>query len=537
MNPSALRRLPEELSQALEALGGGASDQALKAVTDSMVATLYPGRAALSPHLLYQAVDQAPVAVSITDPDAEILYVNDAFTAVTGYGYDEVVGKNESALSDESTPRAKYHELWDAILQGKVWAGELVNRRKDGSRYVAALTIAPVLDERNEITHFLGMHRDVTEARRLERQLENHIALTESVIESAPVVIGLMDESGRIVRGNRAYQQLKGELAVEPASAILEKVGSAFGGEDFSGREVRLTVRGGRQRWFSCSGVGFKEADTAVENYFAPTEQRYLLLVAEEITIQKSREEELRTAALRTLTAEQELTQGLREILGGATHQLEGPLNLLSASIGMVARRLHNWEGSDHVLDVLREAEEEGRRALTRLRNSMPMQQVEPFTLASTNQLLREVLALLTERMLGEGITVFWEPGEIPSMPLREGRIRGLFKQLVENALDALDAVEGSRELRVISRREGEEIVVEICDNGPGVPEGLRLKIFEPFFTTKSPAGRRAGMGLAMAQEVVNEHAGTLELDRHRARGSCFRVRLPLDHEPGEELG
>jgi len=71
-------------------------------------------------------------------------------------------------------------------------------------------------------------------------------------------------------------------------------------------------------------------------------------------------------------------------------------------------------------------------------------------------------------------------------------------------------------------------LTVTIEDTGPGIPEALRLKVFEPFFTTKGAAGRRAGMGLPLVQEMVNEHAGTIGIDPTYTEGCRFRVQFPL---------
>ena len=299
---------------------------------------------------------------------------------------------------------------------------------------------------------------------------------------------------------------------------------------------MELPIDRERPLWFSCSCVPVEEADIAAESYFNQSRRRYLLLVASEITALKEREQELRTAALRAITAEQELVHSLREILSGAVFQVEGPFNLLNAAVGMLARRAASWNGSEALLDVLREADGKGREALQRLRASMPLPEHEAFDEINLNQVVRDVLSLFTERMLSEGVTVEWNPGDVPPMRGREGSLRSLFKQLIANALDAIaESQHGVRELRICSREESGFAAVQIADSGPGIPDDLRLKIFEPFYTTKSPGGRSTGMGLSVAQEVVNEHAGTLEVGPYSPSGATFCVRLPLAARDGDD--
>ncbi|HPU79986.1 PAS domain S-box protein, partial [Accumulibacter sp.] len=141
----------------------------------------------IHPQVFQHTVNQADMAISITDVRGNILYVNPAFTRVTGYGSDEAIGKNQSILSNQSMPRAFYQSLWQQISRGEPWGGRLVNRRKDGSKYLAELSISPVVNGAGEVLNYLGMHRDITEVQRLEYQVRNQKALIESVVDAAPV--------------------------------------------------------------------------------------------------------------------------------------------------------------------------------------------------------------------------------------------------------------------------------------------------------------------------------------------------------------
>jgi PAS domain S-box-containing protein len=119
-----------------------------------------------------QATAMAAVAnaIVITDRQGTILSVNPAFTTITGYTEGEVLGRNPRILKSGRQDEAFYRTLWQTILAGTVWRGELVNRRKDGSLYDEEQTITPVRNDRNEITHFVGIKQDITERKRLEEQ-------------------------------------------------------------------------------------------------------------------------------------------------------------------------------------------------------------------------------------------------------------------------------------------------------------------------------------------------------------------------------
>jgi nitrogen fixation negative regulator NifL len=354
-------------------------------------------------------------------------------------------------------------------------------------------------------------------------------------------VVVLLDDSGRVVLDNMAYKVLKADMhGQEPAAqfvaALRESLGPSFeqarqSGKGFSGQEISFEPgRGAPTRWFSCSGTWFRESDASADNFFEARKQTYLLLVANDITAVKHGQEQTRMSALRALMAEEELVQGMRETLAGAVFQLQGPINMVNAAAAMLERRTNGADENGALLDVLRQALADGRAALQTLRDSMPEAPSEAFEPVNVNQLLREVLGLCTERLLALGVVVDWIPEPVlPPLLGYENRLRSLFKQLVDNAIDAMAGVRGgARELHLRTEAVDQSLIVTIEDTGPGIPEAQRLKVFEPFFTTKGAAGRRAGMGLPMVQEVVNEHSGTIEIDPTYTEGCRFRVRFPL---------
>ncbi|HWR20269.1 MAG TPA: PAS domain S-box protein, partial [Verrucomicrobiae bacterium] len=117
------------------------------------------------------ALEAAANSIIITDRGGMILWVNPAFTRLTGYTAEEAIDRSPGILRSGRHDRAFYHNLWETILAGRVWQGEIVNRRKDGSLYTEEQTITPVLDGRGEITHFIAIKQDITERTLLEDQL------------------------------------------------------------------------------------------------------------------------------------------------------------------------------------------------------------------------------------------------------------------------------------------------------------------------------------------------------------------------------
>ena len=122
-------------------------------------------------NLLATALDQAWECIIITDRNANILYANPAFERTTGYGIADVLGKNPRMLQSGKHEPGHYRELWETLLQGQVWRGHFINRRKDGSLFEEDSTITPLNNGSGEIMNFIAVKRDVTEKVRMERQL------------------------------------------------------------------------------------------------------------------------------------------------------------------------------------------------------------------------------------------------------------------------------------------------------------------------------------------------------------------------------
>jgi len=117
------------------------------------------------------ALEAAANAVIITDHEGTILWVNPAFTKLTGYTEAEAVGRNPKILKSGQQPQSFYAEMWDRVRQGLIWRGKVVNRRKDGELYTEEMTITPVRNEQGNISHFIAIKEDVTERQKLEQQL------------------------------------------------------------------------------------------------------------------------------------------------------------------------------------------------------------------------------------------------------------------------------------------------------------------------------------------------------------------------------
>lgn len=289
-----------------------------------------------------------------------------------------------------------------------------------------------------------------------------------------------------------------------------------------------------------------------------------------------------RTAELSGALAELKRTQAaliagerlasIGELMSGVAHEIYNPLN----AIGGAAAPLENIAADlKRVLDAYREVEsllpEKERRRLEALKHEVDLQaalddlngiaavvkravdrsvkivsNLKTFSRTSGEALpadviagIEETLVLLGPRLRKSGIQVVKEYAPLPPIVCRIGELNQVFMNLFVNAIDALEPARPSSpgvgvsgpvsnpEIRIVTSVENGKACVRISDNGPGVPESLRMRVFDPFFTTK-PRGHGTGLGLSISSDIVRRHGGTLVCEAASPEGASFVCFLPL---------
>ncbi len=245
----------------------------------------------------------------------------------------------------------------------------------------------------------------------------------------------------------------------------------------------------------------------------------------------------------------QERLAALGQMAAGLAHEIRNPLAGMEVLAGLLRRRL---EDRPEERGLVEELLGELRAVAGTVAASLEF--VRPISLARAPldpvRLVEEALASATSGASFEGAIERSYASELPRLLGDADQLRGVLVNLIANAFEAMDG-DGHLELRVESRvterpaaavrlpGDGmdsapaagsmREVVISVCDSGPGIPDAYREKVFYPFFTTKE---RGSGVGLASAQKVVLGHGGTIELESRRGAGARFRVHLPAEGEP-----
>jgi diguanylate cyclase (GGDEF)-like protein/PAS domain S-box-containing protein len=229
--------------------------------------------------LLAAALEAAANSVSITDSKGDFVWTNPAFSAISGYSAEEVLGVNRSLLKSGVQDDEFYKALWDTISFGKVWRGEVVNRRKDGRLTAEEMTITAVESQPGIVTHFIAINQDITERKMAEAALREAKEKYQAIYENAAVGIFQATPDRRFLNVNPAFAAIHGyespeQLLAEQFAgggphvidpAQLEEWRNVLANDgSIRGAEIEVRCRDGAHKWVLANIRATRNADGVV---------------------------------------------------------------------------------------------------------------------------------------------------------------------------------------------------------------------------------------------------------------------------------
>lgn len=366
-----------------------------------------------------------------------------------------------------------------------------------------------------------------TSVDRLVKEKAFHQAVFDSLMEGIFVV----DSEGVLVFHNEAARHLLGAgdrpLAGEPAheairSPALRKILEEFGGrqEAINQREVR--IRYPERRVYSISVLPIAGGED--EDPFS------VWIVSDQTEAARRTQERHQGESIRSLAT----------LIAGIAHEIKNPLNSLTIHAQLVASAARDFAETqkDHETPELQRLQrstsvlQEEIQRLTRIVEQFidaarpPRLDTKP---CDVNAIVTAVADLIrpecTERRID---LVCALESDLPAISLDGEQVQQAILNIAKNAMEAIDKPDGEIVLRTALRDRN--ILIEVEDNGCGIPEGERLRIFEPYHTTKFNG---SGLGLMVVFRIVSAHRGEISLDSQVGEGTTFSIALPLD-ETGE---
>lgn len=475
----------------------------------------------------------------ITDLQGNIEYVNPKFTELTGYTLDEVRGRNPRFLKSGHTPPEEYARMWKAISEGGEWRGELYNVKKNGDHYWESALMAPIKDADGRITHYISLKEDITARKAVEDALRAHADELERRVEmrtadldrERALMRAILDAMGEgvmyvegttIIYGNRALAEI---LGMSPGTLIGEDISELYR------RVVRSGLPYNRLR-AEMDEVINRDLTWSGELKLARFDGTPVDVAVVTARVKSTSGEVLgRVSVLRDISQEKNLQEQRERFLRHAAHELRTPLSNFKTRLYLLRRQPERLFSHLAVMErVTNEINQlvEDLLDIFRLQRDASELQLEPLDLAV---LVRDLSTLAATEVSEQQAELRVVVGDAPVYVCGDGfRLQQALVRLVTNSLHAAGAgglVEVA--LTVSYDANGGWAVIRVRDNGSGLPSDQLAHIFDPFYrATEGSGGNGVSLGLTLARQIVQLHAGQITVESAVDRGTVFNVLLPL---------
>jgi len=480
-------------------------------------------------HLLRSAVEQSTESILITDaqldlPGPRIVFVNPAFTRMTGYTAADVIGLTPRILQGPHTDRAVMQRLRDNLQHGQVFRGQAINYRKDGEEFPLEWEVAPIRDAQGVVTHFVALQRDIAERKTSEMALQRFRALLDQSNDTLEVVD---PETGRFIDVNDRGCTTHGYTREEFLKLTVSDINPAISPAEWLRVRDGIQLRGFR----SAEGVRRRKDGTTFPVEFSSKwvrlDRDYIVSVVRDTTERKASEERLLHA---------QRIENIGMLAAGVAHDLNNILAPMLMAASILQSRITD-EGDRRMLVMVETSAQRGA-ALVRQILSFSQASGGEQQVLQVKHLLRDI-AMIVQETFPKSLTFVEEiDSELWTILADVTQIHQVLLNLCINARDAMPG-KGTLTLRAANCRldeaaartlegasAGNWLKLEVSDTGTGIPPEVLAHIWEPFFTTKAP-GKGTGLGLSTVRGIVERHLGFINVQTQPGRGTTFSLYLP----------
>lgn len=481
------------------------------------------------------ALDQHSI-VAITDVKGTITYVNDKFTAISGYNRDELLGKNHRLLNSGAHDTAFFKEMYKTIANGKVWHGEICNRAKDGNLYWVDTTIVPFLDDHGKPESYVSLRTDITP------RIKTELALQESNerLDMAMSVAndGVWDwrfDIDTVFLDDNYYRVAGYEPGDFPANY-----------DEWEKRVHPEDLNAARNTFIDC--LKGKTESAEIEYRFKRKTGEYMWILGKGKIIERDRNgRAVRFIGTNTdITEAKQTEQALRrvqkmdavgQLTGGIAHDFNNIIGVILGNVDLLLKRVGEDENILKRIDSIRMSAQRAADLTAQLL-SFSRTRSASVSVTNINELLNNMDSLISRSLTPQVHITRKFSDDLWMTEIDPGDMQDAILNMVINAGDAMKEggnliietanVTLDQSFLMINpeAKTGEYVELAISDNGVGIDSETQEHIFEPFFTTK-PQGKGTGLGLAMVFGFVKRSYGYIKVYSEPGIGSTFRIYLP----------
>ncbi|MBN2031301.1 PAS domain S-box protein [bacterium] len=458
--------------------------------------------------------------------------LNNRFHSLTGWEKDKWLGEKFLSLIDPAD-RPSASEHYQMAYQGRARIFEAKILGNSNRSSMLSFNISPII-ERGKIVGSIGIARDVTEQKKMEREILDLKNFNESIIQSMEAGLLTTDLEGHITSLNAGGEkilgwkarsvigkQIKSVLKPEEVAFLLSK--SPLPGTLPYSRETELTIKTGKK-----IAIGF----TTTNRINNQRKKVGTIISFRDISQLKQMQSEVirmdRLASLGVLAS-------------GIAHEIKNPL----AGIKTMAQACdEEFDENDPRREYLTRIVRQVNRLDDLLKTFFAYARPKPPNRKQhqLSEILREVITLVSKRLTNSGITYHenFHP-DIPKLMIDSQQFQQVFLNLILNAVEAMPSGGtltisanriGKSEKGIIQRNNksknkfmnGSHVEIIVSDTGTGIDYDKLETIFDPFFTTKSNG---TGLGLSIVYRIVEEHQGDIRVESRIGSGTSFKITLP----------
>ncbi len=470
--------------------------------------------------LLYTALEAAANSIMITDKSGNIQWVNKAFTQLSGYSKEEVIGKNPRFLKSEKQDPQFYKEMWETILEGKMWSGRLENRRKDGTLYIDESIITPVNDCNGNLTHFIAIKQDVTERIKSENQLKELEQKYRSFFEDDVTGDYITTTSGKILMCNKAFAEmfrfptvtdaLNADSTtlyrdINPFSVLLSKLVKY---KKLKNYELEMIRQDGSLAYI-------------IGNYIGVFDKSGMLQEIKAYLIDDTRRRILENQLIQT-----QKMDGIGAFASKIAHDFNNILGIILGHASLIEKHNNGMKVDEKSIQAITEAALRGAEVVKQLLTFTRKNEIQTETV-KINDVIADIMKFINETFPKNINTILHLEENLPPLVADKAQ---LYQMLFNLCVNARDAMPHGGQLHIstqIKNNSKDYILIKVRDTGVGIDEKIINRIYEPFFTTKD-LNKGNGLGLSVVFGIVQNHKGFIEVKSQLGAGTEFLVSLPL---------
>ena len=480
---------------------------------------------------------------SVTDPKGKIISASDAFSRISGYSKQELIGKAHSIIRHPDMPKDTYKEMWKTLKGGNPWRGRLKNLKKNGECYWVYANIEPFFNKKGNIEAYAAIRLDITENEEFQKKIEEKERLylekeleqkeyLNTVIESNNHAIIAIDKTKTILTYNIKAQEIFGFTQEEMIGSknLLHIIPLKY--KNLHTVASSLYFKTGQSKGLLGTTLemeGLKKDGKIIPiriSFGVSDSQDKKIVVASILDITQEREQE------RILKQQSKLAQ-MGEMISMIAHQWRQPLNAISAvSVTMNVKAKRNNLDKETTIELANKIAAYSQYLSTTIddfRNFFKSNKEKQHTTYS--EVIRSVLFIIENSLIYKNIKLIQELHCEEEFSTYANELKQVILNLIKNAEDVLLEREiDDPYIKIDTYKEGDSLVLQVSDNGGGVPDSIIDQIFDPYFSTKLKKDG-TGLGLYMSKTIIEDHcAGKLTVSNSK-EGAVFKIILERNSE------